>query len=141
MVTSACVGPPKSNPITVRTLVLLQAAFSHNGFAVAHDGLPVGAFRDVVTKARVKGPILVTHTENDWAVGVMYPLASRLSGDTAAALGGPEDKYGGIGRNGAQHTPEAAFGVLHKKGVPYSFTAPRALQSSGRRHHRAQRYL
>jgi len=54
----------------------------------------------------VTGPVVITHTKNDIAVGVAYPLASRIAGDKAAAIGDENDPYGGMGRNGAQHTPE-----------------------------------
>ena len=59
-------------------------------------------YRSVVDQNRVKGPILVTHTNNDKAVGVAYSLASRINGDTTAAFGDENDKFGGLGRNGAQ---------------------------------------
>lgn len=61
-----------------------------------------GFFRDVVDKKRVAGPILVTYTPNDKAVGIAYPTASRLSGTVASAFGDAKDKFGGLGRNGAQ---------------------------------------
>ncbi|HEY4303267.1 MAG TPA: hypothetical protein VGM82_02275 [Gemmatimonadaceae bacterium] len=82
----------------IRSLSLLQTAFSHNGFSKSENGF----FRSVVDTGRVKGPIIVTHTANDKAVGIAYPLASRLAHQTAAALGDANDKYGGLGRNGAQ---------------------------------------
>jgi len=80
----------------IKSLALLQAAFSHNGFSQK------GFFRDVIENGRVHGPILITYTVNDEAVGRAYPIASRLSGDTTAALGDKNDEYGGMGRNGAQ---------------------------------------
>lgn len=84
----------------IRSLTFLQAAFSHNGFSPA--GMMNGFFRPVIEQHRVKGPIIATHTKNDTAVGTAYPLASRISGTVAAALGDEHDKYGGLGRNGAQ---------------------------------------
>ncbi|MEA3207905.1 MAG: hypothetical protein QOE70_962 [Chthoniobacter sp.] len=87
-----------SNTSKLHSLSLLQAAFSHNGFSKKRGGF----FREVVTKKRVNGPIFVTHTKKDTAVGLAYPAASRLSGDTGKAFGGPDDKFGGIGSNGAQ---------------------------------------
>ena len=51
---------------------------------------------------RISGPILVTNTKKDLSVGLAYPAASRLSGDTTAAFGGANDPFGGIGSNGAQ---------------------------------------
>jgi predicted alpha/beta hydrolase family esterase len=82
----------------LHSLSLLQAAFSHNGFSKKRQGF----FRSVVDKRRVNGPIIVTHTKNDTAVGLSYPAASRISGDAAAAFGGADDKFGAIGSNGAQ---------------------------------------
>lgn len=102
----ATVDGPK--PLRVDTLLLLQAAFSHNGFAQKYDGQHDGFFVKVAEQKKVSGPILVTHSDKDEAVGTAYPLASRISGDTAAALGDASDIYGGIGRNGAQHMGEQA---------------------------------
>ena len=77
---------------------LLQAAFSHNGFSKSMNGF----FRSVVDNHRIKGPIVLTYTPNDRAVGIAYPVASRLSGTVASAFGDANDKFGGLGRNGAQ---------------------------------------
>ena len=82
----------------IKSMVLLQAAFSHNGFSRSLNGF----FRKVVDDRRVDGPIIITHTKNDRAVGIAYPIASRLVGQKAAALGDENDVFGGIGRNGAQ---------------------------------------
>jgi hypothetical protein len=82
----------------LQTMSLLQTAFSHNGFSRSMNGF----FRSVVDDKRVKGPILVTYTPNDRAVGIAYPTASRLSGTVASAFGDKDDKFGGLGRNGAQ---------------------------------------
>jgi hypothetical protein len=105
------------------TLTLLQAAYSHNGLASKFDGKTDGFFRKIVTGAKVNGPILITHTKNDKAVGIAYPLASRINGVKTAALGDENDPYGGIGRNGAQKTPEAVPGELLATGQPYTFAA------------------
>ncbi|HVT15285.1 MAG TPA: hypothetical protein VHQ90_03755 [Thermoanaerobaculia bacterium] len=86
------------------TLSLLQAAYSHNSLAAKFDHEHDGFYRAVLSPTRkVSGPILISHTKNDLAVGIAYPLASRLSGDVASALGDQDDPYGGMGRNGAQH--------------------------------------
>jgi hypothetical protein len=106
----------------VRSLTLLQAAFSHNGFSQSMKGF----FRSVFDQQRVKGPILITHTKNDRAVGVAYPLASRINGDTAAAFGDENDKFGGMGRNGAQQmlASERVVGPLLAAGAAgYQFKA------------------
>lgn len=120
LVTAAAHGLPAGTP--AMTMTLLQAAYSHNGLASRFDGVHDGAFREVLSEARVSGPILITHTKNDRAVGIAYPLASRISRDQAAAVGDRNDPYGGMGRNGAQRTPEAEGrdDVLHAVGAPYS---------------------
>jgi hypothetical protein len=71
------------------------------------DGEQDGFFRALISESRIDGPIAITYTKNDRAVGVAYPLASRIAFQKAAALGERNDPYGGMGRNGAQHTPEA----------------------------------
>ncbi|MGH3717321.1 MAG: hypothetical protein ACRDRI_00475 [Pseudonocardiaceae bacterium] len=107
--------------LPLSSMVLLQAAFSHFGFAKdwepAHDGL----FRGCLTGHRVDGPIVITHTANDRAVGIAYALASRIAGQIAAAVGDASDVYGGIGRNGALSTPEALAGELLDVDGAYSF--------------------
>ncbi len=67
----------------------------------------------------VAGPVLISHTANDTAVGQLYPIASRIAGQAASALGDENDLYGGIGRNGAQKTPEAIDGALLDVGGRY----------------------
>jgi hypothetical protein len=106
---------------TVDSLTLLQAAFSHYGFASRYDGQHDGFFRAVVTGGKVSGPVLISCTKNDQAVGVAYPLASRIARQVASALGDANDPYGGIGRNGAQKTPEASNGTLLAVGGGYQF--------------------
>jgi hypothetical protein len=109
--------------VTIETLSLLQAAFSHYGFSDKWDGSHPGAFRNVLASKQVKGPILATCTANDKAVGLAYPMASLLAGQVAAGVGDKNDKFGGIGRNGAQLTPESVSLKLLAVGKPYEFTA------------------
>jgi len=82
----------------LQSMSLLQGAFSHNGFSKSMNGF----FRSVVDNQRIKGPIVITYTPNDRAVGIAYPVASRLAGTVASAFGDANDKFGGLGRNGAQ---------------------------------------
>lgn len=123
LVTAAAAALPARD--TRVSLVLLQAAFSHNGLAARFDGKRDGAFRPILSQRQVSGPVVITHTKNDLAVGVAYPLASRIARDKAAALGDEDDPFGGMGRNGAQHTPELdkAESVLRPAdaGVRYAF--------------------
>jgi pimeloyl-ACP methyl ester carboxylesterase len=90
----------------IHAVILLQGAFSHYGFADNWDGNGAdGLFRAV--PSRLHGPLVITHTKNDKAVGLAYAIASRLAKQVAVDIGGPNDRYGGVGRNGALKTPEA----------------------------------
>jgi hypothetical protein len=116
VVTAAAAG---STTDRIRSMSLLQTAFSHNGFSKERQGF----FRSVVDKKRVNGPIVVTHSVKDKAVGIAYPIASRLNGDTTSGLGDKNDKFGGLGRNGAQHmgAGEVNEGKLVATGAAYQF--------------------
>jgi hypothetical protein len=108
----------------VHSVSLLQGAFSHFGFAQDYDeDGSDGAFRRLFTGGQLTGPVVVTHTVNDRAVGLAYAVASRLAGQQGAGVGGPDDRYGGIGCNGALKTPEAAApaGELLARSAAYSF--------------------
>lgn len=120
VVTSAVAGGGTSPAVDVQSMSLLQAAFSHFGFAQKYDRNDHdGFFRRVVTEAHVKGPLLITHTRQDTAVGIAYTISSRIAGQIAAAIGDANDPYGGLGSNGAQKTPEAIFSQLQKAGTTY----------------------
>ncbi|MEX2223951.1 MAG: hypothetical protein WEG40_19335 [Candidatus Rokuibacteriota bacterium] len=131
LVTAAADGPDNQPAVPVSSLALLQAAFSHNGFASKFDTKTDGLFRKVVTEGKVTGPIIVTHTRNDRAVGLAYPLASRLASQKASALGDENDTYGGIGRNGAlaKFTPEATTGQLLAVDTAYQFAAGKRIHN------------
>jgi hypothetical protein len=124
LVTAATAGPANTPPLPIDTLVLLQAAFSHYSFAVAYDGTHDGYFRRVVTDpARVRGSVIITFTAKDKAVGLAYPIASRVARQIASAMGDANDPYGGLGRNGAQKTPAVQTVTLGQVGTQYTFAA------------------
>jgi len=120
LVTAALDGP---NALRVQTLLLLQAAYSHNGLALNFEANKNGFFHAVLDNHKVTGPILITHSKNDRAVGLAYPLASRLNGDDAAGIGDANDRFGGMGANGAQHVDKAEIPLL-PVGGKYDFTTP-----------------
>jgi hypothetical protein len=125
LVTATINGPHR---LRVQSLLLLQAAYSHNGLARNFDGKGAdGFFHAVVTDRKVTGPILITHSKHDRAVGLAYPLASRLNGQNAAAIGDRNDPYGGMGANGAQHVDDTAELDLLPVGGAYD------LASAGKR--------
>jgi hypothetical protein len=122
LVTAAAHTMPANTDLV--TMSLLQAAFSHNGLSegFGEDHKETGFFRALVDEKRISGPIIITHTKNDKAVGIAYPLASRIAGQNASALGDQNDPYGGMGRNGAQSTKEADNQyTLGLPGTRYSF--------------------
>lgn len=119
LVTAAASGA-EGEPVA-DTMTLLQAAFSHHAFASKFDGSRDGFFRRVIANGAVRGPVVVTCTTNDLAVGKLYPLASLFAGQDAAGIGGPESQFGGIGCNGAQKTPEAVAGSLLDENGTYAF--------------------
>jgi len=125
LVTAAAAGRPGEPAVPLRSMVLIQAAFSHYGFADNYEGSRDGFFRSVLLEGRVQGPILVTHTANDRAVGLAYPLASLIGNQVGSFLGGPNDKFGGLGRNGARKTPEAIDEPMRPVGGSYAFQAGR----------------
>ena len=118
VVTSAALS---SKTDKIKSMILIQAAFSQNGFSRIEQGF----YRAVVDNHRVKGAVLITHTSNDRAVGLAYPLASRISGDKTMAFGDKDDLFGAMGRNGAQKMEqgEAVEGKLLPVGGAYAFKA------------------
>jgi len=120
LVTSAAANVGKG---AIDTLVLLQAAFSHYGFAQNYSNGGDGMFRAAIANQKIKGPVIITHTHNDTAVGKAYAIASRVGRQTGSFLGGPDDLYGGMGANGAQITPEANNDFILSNQSKYNFKA------------------
>lgn len=118
LVTSAAANLGKGS---IDTLILLQAAFSHYGFAHNYSKGDDGMFRSAIASKKVKGNIIITHTHNDTAVGKAYAIASRVGRQTGSFLGGPNDLYGGMGANGAQVTPEASNEFILSSQSNYNF--------------------
>ncbi|HEX5858474.1 MAG TPA: hypothetical protein VFY91_10250 [Microbacterium sp.] len=112
------------------SVTLLQAAYSHYGLARNFDRddwdqpgvLPGrnGAFADM--PAKIGGPVVISHTRNDKAVGMAYAIAARLAGHVGVDLGDAGDMFGGMGSNGAQRTPGAVSGDLLPVGGRYAFS-------------------
>jgi hypothetical protein len=86
----------------VKTLFLLQGAFSHFSFAGAlpHDAERAGALKGM--SSRVDGPLVVTCSVHDLAVGKRYPQASFISREDAADFNDAASRWGAMGSRGAQ---------------------------------------
>ncbi|MGW1251934.1 serine-threonine protein kinase [Streptomyces sp. NPDC002535] len=113
----------------VASVTLLQGAFSHYAFAarLPHDPGRAGALRDL--QNRVRGPVVACYSRHDTALGVFYPLASRLAGDSASLtraaglLGSDDPRWAAIGHDGVQAVPGTAvrpLAAVLRDGVPAS---------------------
>jgi len=126
---SAVVGSPVGVPLStpVGSLSLLQSAFSHWAFSPSYDGEHHGLFHSAFAQQRIRGATIVTYTSNDRAVGLAYPIASRLKRQVASGLGDAADPFGAIGRNGAQRS-DAFVNPDERKlrdvGSPYTALRP-----------------
>ncbi|MFG2719284.1 serine-threonine protein kinase [Streptomyces sp. NPDC048416] len=86
----------------LKSVTLLEGAFSHYTFAERlPEGLAgAGALSDA--QGRIDGPVVSCYSHLDTALGVIYPLASALSGDYASALPGLDRRWWAIGHDGIQ---------------------------------------
>ena len=130
LVSFALAGLPDPANSPVKSLYLLQGAFSHFAFA---DALPMDRARGGALKgmaARVDGPLVASFSVHDTAVGKLYPLASLSSRDDAAALEDQLFRWGGIGHDGAQAV-EATVAALGPVGTAYPFRRGRFVNLDG----------
>jgi hypothetical protein len=96
----------------VKSLLLVQGAFSHFAFSPAKQGA-LAALGD-----RVDGPLLATFSAHDRAVGVWYPNASRLARQNNQGLEEFNYEWGGMGHDGYQHDGVIAL-TLAPRGSAY----------------------
>lgn len=116
----------------VKSLFLLQGAFSHFAFAdkLPHDATRSGALKGM--SARVDGPLLTTHSLKDLAVGRSYPAASFVNGDDSSAVSDQVARWGGMGYDGAQAVGAGAE-QLAAPGKRYPFKKGAWLNLDGNR--------
>ena len=94
---------PVPPPRPVESLFFVQGAVSLWAFAAQVPGDVGGGrgyFADVVTQPFVRGAVVATRSQWDYAVGRFYPLAVGLVNQYL--LGGDLPKFGGIGAFGIQ---------------------------------------
>jgi hypothetical protein len=130
LVSFALAGLPEQAASPVKSLCLLQGAFSHFAFA---DALPMDRSRGGALKgmaARVDGPLAASFSVHDTAVGRLYPLASLSARDDSAALEDRLFRWGGFGHDGAQAV-EATVAPLGPVGTGYPFRPGRFVNLDG----------
>ncbi|ORV45498.1 serine-threonine protein kinase [Mycolicibacter engbaekii] len=120
VVSFALAGGPTTTPSPVKSVTLLEGAFSRFAFL---DRLPFssphpgGALAGRLS--RVDGPLTVCYSSHDMALGVMYPLASAAAGDDSAGIDDdPLGRWRAIGSLGAYAAPTEPIGAVRTR---YSF--------------------
>jgi len=122
--------PDLKTPTPVKSLFLIQGAFSHFAFA---EALPFDRARkgDLAGMSnRVDGPLLTTFSAFDKAVGYAYPAASVLANDDAAAADDLMYRWEGMGCDGAQAVA-AATKRLGEPGCDYDLPKGKWLNLDG----------
>jgi hypothetical protein len=110
IVVSGMLGGPDVRgtlPRPVDSVVLVQGAVSLWCYApsIPFAGAGQGYFSRILADGKVLGPIVTTQSTHDNAVGVLYPLASRIRGSANFAQQFPE--FGAIGAFGLQGIPDS----------------------------------
>ena len=89
-------------PLPVDSMSLIQGALSIWSFcAQVPDADRAGYFREIVAGNKVRGPMLMTQSRYDTAVGKLYPIAAGAAGQVTFAPG-QWPKYGALGAFGAR---------------------------------------
>lgn len=105
VVTSTICGPGARGhlPRKVDSLLLVQGAVSLWAYCPAIElaNNKPGYFAPLIANGHVSGPVVVTHSSFDTAVGRIYPIASKLRGSADFAPA-KLPKFGAIGAFGAQ---------------------------------------
>ncbi|MFK0111035.1 serine-threonine protein kinase [Streptomyces sp. NPDC091217] len=102
---------------TVKSVTLLQGAFSHYAFAarLPQDGRTSGVLNG--QENRIDGPLVCCYSHFDEALGTLYPLASRMADDSQSIVGTDVEemldvgrllgvKWGAMGHDGVQAVPD-----------------------------------
>lgn len=118
IVISSMIGGPNAQaplPRPVDSVTLVQGAVSL--WCYAND-IPMkrgtkGYFNRIIKDGKVRGPMSITQSKFDKAVGKLYPFASRINGSAPFDVGPsgfPE--FGAIGAFGIQGVPQNALAMV-----------------------------
>jgi hypothetical protein len=105
IVVSGMLGGPNGQSSLVRpidSVALVQGAVSLWCYSpkIPFANAGPGYFSHVLSDGKIAGPLVTTRSRFDKAVGVLYPMASKVSGSPSFEAGLPE--YGAIGAYGIQ---------------------------------------
>jgi hypothetical protein len=106
----------------VRSLLLIQGAFSHYSFANPVPNFLVsgpGALSAFI--GNVNGPLLATFSAADRACGWWYPAASMLAHQDAESADDLATQWGAVGHDGYQQSPPGTTVTLATQGTEYNF--------------------
>ena len=104
----------------VKTLYLIQGAFSHFAFAnPVPDSLVSGPGALSAFARNINGPLLCTFSAADRAVGWWYPAASMLAHQDAESADDLTYQWGGMGHDGYQQSPAGTTVKLAVPGTRY----------------------
>jgi hypothetical protein len=119
VVSFALAGLPETDSSPVKSVTLLEGAFSRFAFAdpLPFDSTnPTGALAGKL--AGVDGPFTVCFSSHDQALSVSYPLASAASGEDSAGIDDPLFRWRAIGSLGAYNAPTQFIDAV---GTSYPF--------------------
>ena len=117
VVSFALAGLPASSESPVKSVTLLQGAYSRFAFT---DPLPfrVGAGALAGRLSRIDGPISVCFSSHDRALGTFYPIASAVVGADSAGAEDPQFRWRAMGSHGAFGVNPQTLGPV---GASYPF--------------------
>ena len=125
-------GTATGSASAVKSLMLIQGAFSHFSFAAP---MPIDAARSGALAgmgARADGPLLATFSAADRAVGWWYPAASMLSHSDAETAHDLTYRWGGMGHDAYQQADTDALTLLDA-GSSYALDTGRFYQVDSNR--------
>lgn len=123
LVSYALAGLDNSDPSPIKSVTLLQGAYSRYAFT---DALPFRAGAGMLADrlSRIDGPLTVCFSSHDRALTTFYPLASMAAGDDAAAADDPLSQWRAMGSHGAFNVETQTLGTV---GAVYPFKARQIL--------------
>jgi pimeloyl-ACP methyl ester carboxylesterase len=106
----------------VRSLLLIQGAFSHYSFAnPVPNFLVTGPGALSAFAGNINGPLLATFSAADRACGWWYPAASMLAHQDAESVDDLATQCGAMGHDGYQQSPPGTIVTLAAQGTEYNF--------------------